>query len=94
MNTTLNQPNSRRVSTDRLNRGKTAIWLKSLERESSPTPVGKTLPNSYPKIRFRRERARDVTSIALKLYLLLLCDINSISTVVQQLLYDDHDLVR
>ena len=45
----LSQPNRRRVSTDRLNR----------EGSQLTTPAGKTLPHSYPKTRFRRERARD-----------------------------------
>ena len=42
VNTILNQPNRRRVSTDRLNRAKTASWLHLLRVESSPTPAGKT----------------------------------------------------
>ena len=32
----------------------------SLESEPGPTPAGKSLPQSYPETRFRRERARGV----------------------------------
>ena len=46
MNTILNQPNRRRVSTDRLNHEDIQTVL-SLEGESSPTPAGKTLSRSY-----------------------------------------------
>ena len=56
-NTILNQPYRRRVSTDRLNRDGSQ-FAASLEGETDPTPAGKTLPNSYPETRFRRERAR------------------------------------
>ena len=47
MNIIINQPNRRRVSTDRLNREDVQL-VASLEVESSPTPAGKTLPHSYP----------------------------------------------
>ena len=47
-----------RVSTDRLNREDSQL-AASLEGEPGHTPAGKTLPHSYPKTRFRRERARD-----------------------------------
>ena len=57
MNTILNQPYRRRVSTDRLNRDGSQL-AASLEGEPGPTPAGKTLPHSYPETRFRRERAR------------------------------------
>ena len=57
MNTILNQPYRRRVSTDRLNRDDSQL-AASLEGEPGPTPAGKTLPHSYPETRFRRERAR------------------------------------
>ena len=58
-NTILSQPYCRRVSTDRPNRegGQLAA---SLAGEPGPTPARKTLPHSYSKTRFRRERARDV----------------------------------
>ena len=55
MNTILNQPDRRRVLADRLNRENSKL-IASFERESSPTPAGKTLPHSYTKIEFRRER--------------------------------------
>ena len=58
-NTILSQPYCRRVSTDRPNREGSQL-AASLEGEPGPTPAGKTLPHSYPKTRFRRERARDV----------------------------------
>ena len=58
-NTILSQPYRRRVSNDRLN-GKGSQLAASLDGEPGPTPVGKTLPHSYPETRFRRERARDV----------------------------------
>ena len=57
-NTILSQPYRRRVSTDRLNREGSQL-AASLEGEPGPTPAGKTLPNSYPETKFRRERARD-----------------------------------
>ena len=56
-NTILSQPYCRRVSTDRPNREGSQL-AASLEGEPGPTPAGKTLPHSYPKTRFRRERAR------------------------------------
>ena len=56
-NTILSQPYRRRVSTDRPNREGSQLSA-SLEGESDPTPAGKTLPHSYPRTRFRRERAR------------------------------------
>ena len=57
-NTILSQPYCRRVSTDRPNREGSQL-AASLEGEPGPTPAEKTLPHSYPKTRFRRERARD-----------------------------------
>ena len=57
-NTILSQPYRRRVSADRLSREDSQL-AASLEGEPGPTPAGKTLPRSYPKTRFRRERARD-----------------------------------
>ena len=45
-----------RVSTDRLNR-KDSQLAAALEGKPDPTPATKTLPHSYPKTRFRRERA-------------------------------------
>ena len=59
-NTILSQPYRRCVSTDRLNREGNQL-ASSLEGEPGPTPTGKTLPHSYPKTRFRRERVRDCT---------------------------------
>ena len=61
-NTILSQPYCSRVSTDRPNREGSQL-AASLEGESGPTPAGKTLPHSYPKTRFRRERARDVVLV-------------------------------
>ena len=58
-NTIISQPYCRRVSTDRPNREGSQL-AASLEGEPGPTPAGKTLPHSYPKTRFRRERARDI----------------------------------
>ena len=55
-NIILNQSYRCPVSTDRLNREDVQL-AASLEGESGPTPAGKTLPRSYPKTRFRRERA-------------------------------------
>ena len=55
--TILNQPYRRRVSTDRLNRENRQLVV-SLEDEPGPTP-GQTLMQSYPEIRFRRERGGD-----------------------------------
>ena len=55
-NTILSQPYRHRVSTDRLNREGSQL-AASLEGEPGPTPVGKTLPHSYPETRFRREYA-------------------------------------
>ena len=49
-------PYRRRVSTNRLNREGSQL-AASLEGELGPTPAGKTLPDSYPETRFRRERA-------------------------------------
>ena len=43
MDTILNQPNRRRVSTDRPNRIDSQL-ISSLEGESGPTPAGKTPP--------------------------------------------------
>ena len=57
-NTILSQPYRRRVSTDRPNRESSQL-ATSLESEPGLTPAGKTLPDSYPETRFRRERARD-----------------------------------
>ena len=57
VNTILNQPYRRRITTDRLNREDSQLGAP-LEGGSGPTPVGKTLPHSYPKIRFRREGGR------------------------------------
>ena len=57
VNTILNQPYRCRVPTDRPNREDNQL-AASLEGDSGPTPLGKALPHSYPKIRFRRERAR------------------------------------
>ena len=57
-NTILSQPYCRRVSTDRPNREGSQL-AASLEGEPGPTPAGKTLPQSYPETRFRRERARE-----------------------------------
>ena len=48
VNTILNQPNRRRVSTDRLNCEYSQL-AASLEGESSSTPAGKSLAHSYPK---------------------------------------------
>ena len=53
----LSQPYCRRVSTDRPNREGSQL-AASLEGEPGPTPAAKTLPQSYPETRFRRERAR------------------------------------
>ena len=59
MDTIFSQPKRRRVSTDRLNRLDNQL-VASLQRESGPTPAGKTLPHSgHTHIagdRFRRER--------------------------------------
>ena len=60
-NTILSQPYCRRVSTDRPNRESSQL-AASLEGEPGPTPAGKTLPHSYPKTRFRRERVRNLIS--------------------------------
>ena len=57
VDTTLNQPNRRHVSTNRLNRVDRQL-VSSLEGESDPTSTGKTLSHSYSKTNFRRERAR------------------------------------
>ena len=56
MNTILNQPNRRRVSTDRLKNREDSQLAASREGESGPTPAGKTLLHSYhtSKTRFRR----------------------------------------
>ena len=48
VNTILNQPYRRRVSTDQLNREDRKLAV-SLEEKSGPTPAGKTLPHSYHK---------------------------------------------
>ena len=55
MNTILNQPYRRRVSTDRLNREDNQL-AASLESESDSVPGGKTLSLSYPKTRFLRKK--------------------------------------
>ena len=60
-NTVLNKPYGRRLSTHRLNR-ENSYLAASLEGEPGPTSAGKTLPHSYLKTKFRKERAR-VTSI-------------------------------
>ena len=60
--TILNQPNRRNVSTDRLNHEDNQL-TSSLEDNFTPTPVGKTLPYSYPKATFPRERARGVDTV-------------------------------
>ena len=52
------QPYRCRVSTERLNREGSQL-AASLEGEPGPTLAGKTLPQSYPKTRFLRERAQD-----------------------------------
>ena len=62
MNTILNQSNRHRVFTNRLNREDIQL-VAPLESESSPTPAGKALPHSFPKTKFRRERARSTCSI-------------------------------
>ena len=59
MNTILNEPNHRRVSSDRLNSDVNQL-AESLESESSLTPSEKILPHSYPKA---REGARDTISL-------------------------------
>ena len=43
------------TAADRMNREGSQL-AASLEGEPGPTPAGKTLPHSYPEIRFRRER--------------------------------------
>ena len=48
VDTILNQPNRRRVSTGRLNRVDSQL-VASPEGEFGPTLAGKTLPHSYPK---------------------------------------------
>ena len=64
----LSQPYRRRVSTDRLNREGSQL-AASLEGEPGPTPAGKTLPHSFPETsRFRRERARDYSSLKTEQY--------------------------
>ena len=60
-NTILSQPYCRRVSTDRPNREGSQLTA-SLEGEPGPTPAGKTLPHSYPKTRFRRERGHETVA--------------------------------
>ena len=57
----LNQPNRRRVSTDRVNHMNSQL-VASLEGDFNPTPVGETLPHSYPITRVRRERVQDGSS--------------------------------
>ena len=57
MSNILNQPNRRRVSTDRLNREDSQLIL-SFKGESSPTAAGEALPHSYSKTRFRSKGAR------------------------------------
>ena len=58
MNTFLNQPYRRRVSTDWLNPEDSQLAVP-LEGEPGPTPAGKTLPRSYPKTIFsEREGTR------------------------------------
>ena len=63
-NTILSQPYRRRVSIGRLNREGSQL-AASLEGEPGPTPAGKTLPHSYPEIRFRRERADFIFNLCL-----------------------------
>ena len=53
---TINHLNRLLISTDRLNREDSQL-AGSLEGESTPSPAGKNLPSSYPRTRFRRERA-------------------------------------
>ena len=64
-NTIFNQPYRRRVSNDRLNRENSQL-AASLEGEPGSTPAGKTLPHSYSKATFQRERARDTVVAAEK----------------------------
>ena len=61
-NIILSQPYCRRVLTDRPNREGSQL-AASLEGEPGPTPAGKTLPQSYPETRFRRERAREYNAV-------------------------------
>ena len=69
-NTILNQPQYRRpVSADRLNREGSRL-ATSLEGEARPTPAENTLPHSYPKTRFRRERARVYYLLTVSCYIL------------------------
>ena len=58
-NTILSEPYRRHVSTDRPNREGSQL-AAPLEGGPGPTPAGKTLPNSYPGNRFRRESAQNV----------------------------------
>ena len=62
-NTILSQPYCRSFSTDRSDREGSQLAASDLEGEPGPTPAGKTLPHSYPETRFRRERARDSTTV-------------------------------
>ena len=62
MNTILNQPTCRHVSTDRLNVDDSQL-VASFEGESSPTPAGKTLPQSYPKPDSKGEGATSTCSL-------------------------------
>ena len=59
-NTILSRPYRHRVSTDRPSREGSQL-AASLGGGPGPKPAGKTLPHSYPEIRFRRERARPYT---------------------------------
>ena len=56
VNTILNQPCRRRISTDRLN-CQDSQSAASFEGDPGHSPVGKTLPHSYPTNKFRGERA-------------------------------------
>ena len=77
-NTILSQPYCRRVSTDRPNRESSQL-AASLEGEPGPTPAGKSLPHSYPKTRFWRERARGCSSERLRVLTVLLETTSAIS---------------
>ena len=70
INAIINEPNHRRLSTDRPSREDGQL-AASLEGEPSPTPAGETLPKSYPKTRFRKKRARcNAWNNSLYLYIL------------------------
>ena len=83
VNTTLNQPSRRRVSTDRLNRAKTASRLHLLRLSPALRPPEKTLPHLYPKTRFRRERERAVCHELglLVIFFLAWYDINDVDRI-------------